>query len=477
MSNLTPLDELIGTVRNGTYSTSLNSIKQDVGKIWGPSFRIIKDYTSHGLDHSDRIAQYVLKLIGLNSSKRTFTDEELYLISASVCLHDIGMQCDIIKYKDIKKRSEKLGASFPIDLKSEKSSDFSQEEQNAIRENHQYISAAWIDLSHNSCPAKKTPLEARIPDDLVGDLMTVCMYHSKLPINDCDEESKITRTRLRLISAILRLADELDISESRVTMDAYDGFRVDPENYIHWCLHDHTKVHFRDGSNNILINIILCSRDYALYRDLIKELYIEKFKTKNQAVINVLIKNGIAICIDDESNVIENTHEKCMPPEICRNLIEYYIDQKESCKVLRIGERFTGKINKLVLISKKFGEYISIECDCEKRIFLPKKGEIYSILHPVPHKTVSILRKTADDYEISIGPRFLDIGERVDGRFGDTRKVNENLYLMLIGDHELKIPKNVANGACTLWLKKNDFISISRNETGYEVTPIQFYKS
>ena len=63
MSNLIHLDKLIGTVKTDTYFTSLNSIKYYAGLIWGPSFRIIDDFTSHGKDHSDRIAQNILKLM------------------------------------------------------------------------------------------------------------------------------------------------------------------------------------------------------------------------------------------------------------------------------------------------------------------------------------------------------------------------------------------------------------------------------
>jgi hypothetical protein len=140
MSNLIHLNELIETVKNDAYRASLGLIRRDTGRIWGPDLRIIKDYTSHDLDHSDRIAQNIIKLIKLHNNKRDFSEEELYLVSASSCLHDIGMQCDVIKYKDIKRKAENLGADFSVEFKSERSSDFSQEEQNAIRKNHQYLS-------------------------------------------------------------------------------------------------------------------------------------------------------------------------------------------------------------------------------------------------------------------------------------------------------------------------------------------------
>jgi hypothetical protein len=476
MGNLIHLNELIETVKNDAYRASLGLIRQDTGRIWGPDLRIIKDFTSHGLDHSDRIAQNIIKLIKLHNNKRDFSEEELYLVSASSCLHDIGMQCDVIKYKQIKRKAEDLGADFSVEFESERSSDFSQEEQNAIRENHQYLSAAWIDFSHNNLGeiASLDAAAKSIPDDLVGDVMDVCMYHSKLPINDCPNESKITGARLRLISAILRLADELDITKDRVSNDAYDAFRIPPENLIYWWLHDRTKIRFLEDSNNISVNINLNPNDVKLYGNLIKELYVDKLIIKNQAVINVLIKNSIAICIDDdESGVIENAHAKCMPSEVCNKLIEEAVSQKESCEVLKIGERFTGKIYNSSRISKIFGEYILIESDFEEKIYLPYNKETYSKFDPIPHHTVSILR-TADDYAISVGPRFLDIDERIEGIFHPAMgKIDETLLLIFIGDHEIKVPKDVASAAFSLFMAKNDIISISRYKTGYEVSPVK----
>jgi hypothetical protein len=239
-------------------------------------------------------------------------------------------------------------------------------------------------------------------------------------------------------------------------------------------LHDRTKIRFLENSNNISININLNPNDAKLYGDLIKELYIDKLITKNQAVINVLIKNGIAICIDDEPGVIVNAHTKCMPSEVLNKLIEDAVSQKESCKVLKNGERFTGRIYKSSSIAKIFGKYILIESDFEEKLFLPYTREIYSAFIPVPRQTVSILR-IADEYKICVGPRILDVGERIEGMFFDMKKIGEKSALLLIGDYEIKIPSEVASKAFELYMAKNNVISILRNKTGYEVKPIHLH--
>ncbi|MDD4162134.1 MAG: hypothetical protein PHW87_06605 [Methanothrix sp.] len=77
---------------------------------------------------------------------------------------------------------------------------------------------------------------------------------------------------------------------------------------------------------------------------------------------------------------------------------------------------------------------------------------------PIPQHTVSILR-AADGYKICVGPRVLDVDERIEGIFYHIRKIDENLSLILIGNHEIKIRTNVASKAFSHFLAKNDVIS------------------
>ena len=55
------------------------------------------------------------------------------------------MQCDVVKYPKIKEKAEYLGAKFNEAFIAKETNDYSQKEQNEIRKNHHYLSAAWID--------------------------------------------------------------------------------------------------------------------------------------------------------------------------------------------------------------------------------------------------------------------------------------------------------------------------------------------
>ena len=94
----------IRPIRDPSLKRSLMEIEQASQKLWAPSFTLIKNFTGHNLDHSARVANYIINLIKINKVMDTFSDEEMYLLAAGACLHDIGMQCDLGKkeYAEIK---------------------------------------------------------------------------------------------------------------------------------------------------------------------------------------------------------------------------------------------------------------------------------------------------------------------------------------------------------------------------------------
>ena len=184
MGEIDNIDEIIKQIKDDDLRYQLSNIKLIVKKIWTPNIRIIKGYTGHDIEHSDRVAGHILKILGSYKNDKLLSDKELFLLSSAICLHDIGMQCDIKKYNEIKEKAEKLGAIFDLEIEAESSMDYSPIEQNMIRENHHYLSAAWIGFSRsNRDQSKETPLDnsiKNIPGNMIQDLMDICMYHSKL---------------------------------------------------------------------------------------------------------------------------------------------------------------------------------------------------------------------------------------------------------------------------------------------------------
>ena len=128
----------------------------------------------------------------LSASKRTrLSEAEAYVFLAGTYLHDIGMQCDVVKYPEVVQRARELGANFDVVFRSKSASEFSTEEQKAIRDNHHLLSAAWISCARNDGLDYLVAAIRTVPERYVEDLMDVCMYHSRLAIEDCPDSFKI----------------------------------------------------------------------------------------------------------------------------------------------------------------------------------------------------------------------------------------------------------------------------------------------
>src|SRR4051812_11174391 len=100
--------QLLRSVTDQDLRTSLNLIRRAAEKIWSEeSPRIIPGYTFHGLSHSQRLAGYAVKLLAAHDGGK-LTEREMYLLLAGIYLHDIGMQCDVVRWPAIKARAEAL---------------------------------------------------------------------------------------------------------------------------------------------------------------------------------------------------------------------------------------------------------------------------------------------------------------------------------------------------------------------------------
>src|SRR5665647_593983 len=297
-------------------STSLVLIRATMEAIWGNDApRIVQNYTDHGEEHSERVAGFAEKLLRVNLSAK-FSQHEIYLLLAGIYLHDIGMQCDVVKYPKIKEKAEDLGAKFNEAFTAKETNDYSQKEQNEIRKNHHYLSAAWIDnLYEENDPSLSYAIKS-VPDYLIDDLIDICKFHSQLSINDCpDSFNHDPNNRKKMIAALLRFADELDICSTRVNLETVIIFNLNPDNSVYWWLHNYTKVIFTNP-NTISLTVRLHPEDFELYSTFISKDYISSFKNKNQPVLDVLVGQKIPIVISNKSKVVSDKRIKKFPLEI-----------------------------------------------------------------------------------------------------------------------------------------------------------------
>ena len=140
-----------------------------------------------------------------------------------------------------------------------------------------------------------------IDPSYLDDLIKICIYHSKLQISDCTEKSKLTSIRTRLVAALLRFADELDIDASRVHIETMAAFGYKTENAVFWYLHSRTKVTIKDSA--VTVTVFLNQNDYNNYASCIDKIYIQNFKFKNKILTDIISQNKINVFISECSEV------------------------------------------------------------------------------------------------------------------------------------------------------------------------------
>ncbi|MEW6619202.1 MAG: tetratricopeptide repeat protein [bacterium] len=317
-------EQLLKDIANNRLRSNLAQIREAMEDIWASDApRIIRDCTYHDETHCERVVEnFKNKLLEVNQGK-PISAQEMYLVLAGIYLHDIGMQCDVIRFPEIKERAEKMGAEFDVTFTASTSSSYSIDEQKAIRKNHHYFSAAWIEYAYETGDSVLGPAAKTIPSNLVEDLMDVCKYHSKLPIDDCDEKFKFnSNERKRLIGAMLRFSDELDIASNRVSFETVRNFRLDPHDEIYWWLHNQTEI---SSYTPYAIEVVIQMRpeDKEKYGPLVKSIFIDGFSNKNAQILETLVNNKIQINISTTSDVKENRFlREPFPPEIIQVLEE-----------------------------------------------------------------------------------------------------------------------------------------------------------
>lgn len=314
---------LINLITNPRHKLEVENACEIVKKIWTSEVRIVREYTDHGYEHSQRIIQKLYEIIQPNP--QILTETELYFLLLGAYLHDIGMQCDIKKYKEIKNLAvNTYSASFNLELQEGTANSYSVEEQNEIRRNHHLLTGAWIEYSQKNNTIL-SPFVNMIDPSYLDDLIKICIYHSKLQISDCTEKSKLTSIRTRLVAALLRFVDELDIDASRVHIETMAAFGYKTENAVFWYLHSRTKVTIKDSA--VTVTVFLNQNDYNNYASCIDKIYIQNFKLKNKILTDIISQNKINVFISECSEVAIDRFQQDLPQEVATTLKTMYKDQ------------------------------------------------------------------------------------------------------------------------------------------------------
>jgi hypothetical protein len=208
------------------------------------SNRVLTNFTDHSVQHSDHLTQVVDQLITpLQQSGSPLSNDELTILYASCYLHDIGMQFEAAGETTVI-RSLNLPKAW-ADLPE-------HERRKLLRENHHLISAEMVMKSVNTA------------NPLIGFNLTNS-YKPRLIAGLCEAQnlsvdseryreltSDVAGIRMRLLSGLLRLADILEESRRRASIEQARTLQLDLTSQTHWWRHYFTENVTFDQSNRLV---------------------------------------------------------------------------------------------------------------------------------------------------------------------------------------------------------------------------------
>ena len=275
------MDKLIKLLKgNAELNSSIQNCEKEITPILQRFITNFPDYTDHSFNHSKTVINYSEYLLA-NESKKLNVDEIYILIMASY-LHDIGMCPTTRMKKEIKSRPEFKGSR-------KKFEDYLRDIHH--EESYKYVITHWKKLHIvNETYAEAIGLVAM--GHRLVDLLDFSRYNPEFPVKSGTEI-----ICLPYLACILRLADELDITNDRTPDLLYNEYL--PENRISKKEWEKHKANYFVNFSRQTIKIKSKCYDKDLYFALLKQYNkIEAAIKYTQKIVNMIPQNERGLKID-----------------------------------------------------------------------------------------------------------------------------------------------------------------------------------
>ena len=246
----------------------LENIRAAAGRIWARPLH--RHYTQHGVPHSERIIALLDGLTeGLMRGEGRLSQDETFILLAAAYLHDIGMQDERFADGDL----EEIRAHHH-------------------EQTERMIWLAWED------PARAFPLPLNYDPDIVEYVARTARGHC-LDNLDGDEYDPLSlgngEVRPRLLAALLRLGDALDIDHRRVDVDMMTLMNLPVLSQMHWWkCHYVSGVEVRDEYIRVGYRFPQDRPDYAEFITPLVEQWIRAELAQHEALFR---QNGIKLAL------------------------------------------------------------------------------------------------------------------------------------------------------------------------------------
>ena len=227
---------------NTDYYSRFNHVHSEVTSVMSNSRIFFPTYTNHDFKHLTNVEEIINKML-TEEVKKELSDEEIFCLLSAAWLHDIGM----IPVNDEKEEYENM------------SPDERKEYSTTVRDHHNIRSKNYVE-------SNKEKLNI---DDFEADIIgNICKGHREVELGEYKDTYSKTKIRLSSLSAILRLADECDVSHNRESLLSEEG--ADEEiKEEHYRIHKLVRTPVFDHENQTikLVSIAYTNKDKKLLEE------------------------------------------------------------------------------------------------------------------------------------------------------------------------------------------------------------------
>jgi hypothetical protein len=270
-------------ITDTSLCTAINGVYEKARELLDNPLHI--HFTNHKIDHSERILQDIDKLI---DKPERLSEKEKFVLICAVLLHDIGMQMEQYVPETITDREEIL---------------------KNLRENHHEYSAKAIVDSVQLDIHDKYYLNLGGKREYVEFIALVAKNHRlKFDITDIEDDYVGSETiHQKLLCALIRLGDCLDIDSRRVNIELLKAISIPTGSKFFWYSHHYVSAHI---INRQTITI--------------KFRFPKKYETEKVLVEGIIlhIKNEIKKHLDNVYQILFN-HDVRINAEVCTLKEEY----------------------------------------------------------------------------------------------------------------------------------------------------------
>lgn len=275
---------------------------------------ILFHYTDHTIAHSDRVFGYLHDIVSENlnyaPADLKLNDLELIALVTSVYLHDIGMQVPMFEQR-------KLERCF-----------LDHELAERVRQKHAECSGIMISRSIGPSRGDYPTLgldQDQILQDLVPTVKKTCEHHSGEIPDLSEAESLYSKSvRVGLLTAILRLADALDLHQQRVQLEKLKRFQIPIDSQVHWWRHYYVQgLTIQKG----VISVHMCfPSDFSgVYEDYFKTKVLHEIQRELSSSETVLFENWVRIHLRETVKV---SHDESFTRRGLPSALVEYIDHE-----------------------------------------------------------------------------------------------------------------------------------------------------